>query len=135
MDSRWRFQAPNSCSHDEIQQSPSSSVWRYHRSVETTKSQLQALKYQSPRGGGVRGRCIPHSPVSHKASAQIHHFQPQAINEAQDIVILAGPERLQKKRDTLTHERFFSARQRRDGWRIGAFFLLEIHSERYAHTS
>lgn len=40
----------------------------------------------------------------------MHHFQPQAINEAQDILILAGPERLQETRDTLTYDRFISAR-------------------------
>ena len=51
------------------------------------------------------------------------------------LSILAGPERLQEIRGTLTHERFFSARQRRDGWRMGAVSLLEIHSESHDHTS
>ena len=51
------------------------------------------------------------------------------------LSILAGPERLQEMRGTLTHERFFSARQRRDGWRIGVLFLLETRSESHDHTS
>ena len=38
-------------------------------------------------------------------------------------------------RHPLTHERFFSARQRRDSWRTWAFFSLEIHSESHDHLS